>query len=77
MHPATLAGAAHGSKLCQFGRASAVRSTPARCCARQLSPPVWRGILPTAGAASMAGELAVRSTRAQHLCAALRDWAYA
>ena|SRR5215510_9925328 len=28
---------------------------PARCCARQLSPPVWRG------------SLALRSSRAQHL----------
>src|SRR5215831_19834753 len=32
---------------------------PARCCARQLSPPVWRG------------SLALRSSRAQHPGAAL------
>src|SRR6266571_8917565 len=31
--------------------------TPARCCARPLSPPYWRGILPTAGAARVAGEV--------------------
>src|ERR1044071_1267764 len=29
--------------------------TPARACARPLPPPYWRGILPTAGAASLAG----------------------
>src|SRR5712691_5630842 len=40
--------------------------TPARCCARQLTPPVWRGILPTAGAASLAG-VCRANCGAQHL----------